>query len=204
VAKTRAVADVLYRHSRQAVAANGRPVLVFDDARQRGATFGERLANAFADAFAEGYDRVIAVGSDCPRLGEVDWDAVDARLQAGRPVLGPTQDRRGTYLIGLSQAQFDAASFARLPWQTSQLFDALVAHLTAPSGESPVRLAPRADVNDRHDLLAFLDAPGRLLTSLADRLRVLLGRVAFGISHLLAFAPTHVCVTRGRGPPAVR
>lgn len=169
------MAEALYTHARGAARRSGLPVLEVTDARQRGRSFGARLANAFADAFAQGYDRVLAVGSDCPRLHEVDWRAAVDRLAAGAPVLGPTADGEGAYLIGLRRAHFDPAAFAALPWQTPALLNALTHHLTKQSGTAPARLAARDDVNGHGDLMALLRAPAALPHSLFGRLRAALG-----------------------------
>lgn len=172
-ATSRRAAQVLYTHTQQAIAQSGHPVIAVHGNRQRGATFGARLANAFADAFAAGYDRVIAVGSDCPRLHEVDWPAVTAHLASGQPVLGPTPGG-GTYLIGLTRAHFRKASFAALPWQSAHLAAALDAHLRA--GPAPaVCLQCRHDVNTVRDLVALLRSPQPAARALAIRLRHALG-----------------------------
>ena len=175
-AKSRRVAGTLYRHTRSAVAESGFPWIAATDDRQRGTGFGERLTNALTEAFAEGYERVIIVGSDCPRLHEVDWQHVDDRLAAGHPVLGPTPSRDGTYLIGLTREQFDADAFAALPWQTPHLFGALAAHLADRAEASPVLLQPRADVNGLADLLRLLrTGRAHLPHDLTTRLRRVLG-----------------------------
>jgi glycosyltransferase A (GT-A) superfamily protein (DUF2064 family) len=175
-AKSRRVAGTLYRHTRSAVAESGFPWISVTDDRQRGTGFGERLTNALADAFAEGYERVIVVGSDCPRLHEVDWQHVDDRLAAGYPVLGPTPGRDGTYLIGLTREQFDAEAFAALPWQTPRLFGALAAHLADRAGAPLVLLQSRADVNGHADLLRLLrTGRAHLPQHLTYRLRRVLG-----------------------------
>lgn len=155
-AKHRRVAEAFYEHSLRAARDSGFPVLEMTDQWQRGTGFGTRFANAVADAFAQGYDRVIAVGSDCPRLHEVDWAGVEAQLAEGAPVLGPTPDRDGTYLIGLRREHFDKASFEALPWTTPALFSALAQHLERESGRTPVLLTPRDDVNGHRDLLALV------------------------------------------------
>lgn len=171
---TRRVADALYRHTRQAAQASGLPVLEVNDAHQRGDTFGARLANAFADAFAAGYEHVIAVGSDCPRLHEVDWTVVTAHLAAGTPVLGPTADAGGAYLIGLRRAQFDRSAFEALPWRSPALLPALRRHLAACAAP-PALLPARADVNSAHDLQALLRASAAPPPILMARLRWALG-----------------------------
>ena len=175
IAKTRRAAAAFYRHTRRAVDDSGLPVLEVNGAQQRGHDFGTRLANAVADAFEQGYERVIAVGSDCPTLHEVDWRAVDDMLADGRPVLGPTSDGKGTYLIGLRRSQFDREAFAALPWQSPALLSALTRHLSARAGAAPSFLAPRTDVNGPEELVSLLKTPGGAPHVLIARLRSVLG-----------------------------
>lgn len=203
-AKSEQVADALYAHTLGAARDSGLPVLEVTDARQRGRSFGARLANAFADVFAAGYDRVIAVGSDCPRLHEVDWASVADHLAQGTSVLGPTRDGHGTYLIGLNRAHFDRTEFAALPWQTSALFGALAQHLAGRVGTAPTLLAARDDVNGHRDLVALLRAPAALPRHLLAQLRVALGPVEYA-------APVARCASAGlvsnhpsRAPPLER
>lgn len=173
--KHRGVAEALYRHALNAARSSGYPVLEMTGARQRGVGFGPRFANAVADAFAQGYERVIAVGSDCPRLHEVDWHDVGARLADGTPVIGPTADREGAYLIGLTREQFDREAFEALPWTTAGLFPALRRHLTHRAGAPPVCLAPRDDINGHADLVSLLRRRAALPPGLRRRLRHVLG-----------------------------
>lgn len=205
--KSRAVADALYRHTLRSVEASDLPVLPITDEQQRGERFGARLTHAVADAFAEGYDRVIVVGSDCPRLHEVDWTEVVEHLEAGQPVLGPTPGRAGAYLIGLTRAHFEAGAFARLPWQSPALFEALDRHLTTRAGTAPALLDPRDDVNSHDELVAFVrrsvaGVAGRV-AGLVAVLRRVLGRSASGAvagrpidRHVLGSA-------RSRAPPVL-
>jgi hypothetical protein len=174
-AKHRRVAEAFYEHSLRAARDSGFPVLEMTDQWQRGTGFGPRFANAVADAFAQGYDRVIAVGSDCPRLHEVDWAGVEDQLAEGAPVLGPTPDRDGTYLIGLRREHFDKALFEALPWTTADLFPALTQHLERQAGTAPVLLAPRDDVNGHRDLLALLRRRSARGRPLLHRVRQILG-----------------------------
>ena len=65
---------------------------------QRGATFGERLANAADDAFALHHERVIIAGIDAP---PPDLDHAFALLDEHEIVAAPARDG-GVNLIGLS------------------------------------------------------------------------------------------------------
>ncbi len=203
-AKSRRAADVLYRHSREAVDQSGLPVLEVNDDRQRGDRFGTRLANAFADAFAQGYDYVIAVGSDCPRLHEVDWSRVADRLAQGTPVLGPTPGRDGTYLIGLSRAQFDRASFARLPWQSPALLSALDRYLAVEQAAAPVWLTPRDDVNGHRDLVSLVGARSVRAAALVSTLREVLGPSAHTNWRTPLRSARVATPSRSRAPPSPR
>jgi glycosyltransferase A (GT-A) superfamily protein (DUF2064 family) len=197
----RQVATAFYEHSRRAVENSGLPVVEVNGAQQRGDDFGTRLANAVADVFAKGYDRVIAVGSDCPRLHEVDWGEVTARLERGAAVLGPTPDRDGVYLIGLSRTQFDRQSFAALPWKTPALGPALTKHLLEQGARHPVSLAPRGDVNHQGDLAALL-RDERAHSSLLVRLRAALGAACPAARTRTRSSQRAVRTGRPRAPPA--
>lgn len=106
--------------------------------RQRGATFGERLAAAITDVRALGYDHVVVVGTDTPGLATADLTrAFHALETGGTVVLGPAHDG-GCYLIGLAGPP--PADLARLPWRSS--------HLLAACAQVPARvvvLARRLD-----------------------------------------------------------
>lgn len=202
-AKRRAVAGALHEHSRRVLQRSGLPVIEVGEAAQRGRDFGNRLAHAVADAFAAGYRQVIAVGNDCPGLQAVDWEEVVTDLARGRPVLGPTADGEGAYLIGLSRSQFDREAFAQLPWQTPRLRAALEAHLQGQASAGPVLLAAREDVNDDRDLQALLRRPTLgAVRALVVRLRHALGLPdGTGVPALWAVITAAAPVPSGRGPP---
>ncbi|MFL6235385.1 MAG: DUF2064 domain-containing protein [Thermoanaerobaculia bacterium] len=111
---------------------------------QRGRDFGERLANAFADARARGYREIVAVPTDVPRLGARELAEAFRRLAAADVVLGPSPDG-GAYLIG---CRTDPASlFLGVRWRTS----GALADLAANAG-APAVLDPLEDVDRRADL----------------------------------------------------
>ncbi|WP_181149360.1 DUF2064 domain-containing protein [Salinibacter sp. 10B] len=201
LAKHREVATTFYQHARRAVMSSDLPVLEATDAHQRGEDFGSRLSNAVADAFEEGYEQVIVVGSDCPTLHEVHWTAVAEQLATGTPVLGPTADDEGTYLIGLRREHFDQESFETLPWQSSTLLSDLTQHLTERAGTPPARLSARNDVNGHQELLSLLRGSTPLPPILAAQLRRVLGRNGRGRHLEEATAARRVSCRRSRAPP---
>jgi uncharacterized protein len=85
-------------------------------AEQAEGDLGARLSLAFADAFARGLRRVVAVGSDCPALSPPILAETFARLHDHDLILGPAADG-GYYLIGLRLVA--AELFTDIPWGTS-------------------------------------------------------------------------------------
>jgi len=202
-AKSRRVAEAFYRHTRQVVEESSFPVLEVNGAQQRGDTFGVRLANALANAFAAGYERVIAVGSDCPRLHEVDWQEVAGHLDEGTPVLGPTPDRDGTYLIGVTQSQFERQALAALPWKSPALFSALARHLSERARSAPALLEARDDVNNPAELAALVRRRGSLPKGPLARLRAILGPTTHTGRSVASASREHLRRPRSRDPPTV-
>ena len=85
---------------------------------QRGDDLGERLKNAFAGAFEEGFSRVVAIGSDSPDLPEEFLVQAFTGLGSCDAVIGPSSDG-GYYLIGFSKDSFATEAFDGIAWSTS-------------------------------------------------------------------------------------
>lgn len=122
--RNKQVAHVLLQHTLQTVKQSQLPLIPVLTDQQLGSTFGERLANAFQDAFEAGYQRVICIGSDCPTLSADDLHAADVALQLHNMVIGPAADG-GAYLIGMHITCFNPEAFAMLNWQTGEVLDEL-------------------------------------------------------------------------------
>jgi rSAM/selenodomain-associated transferase 1 len=71
---------------------------------QRGGSLGDRLANAFDDAFRRRYRAVVIVGSDIPDLPSHSLRTTLEALKSGtdQVVIGPARDG-GYYLVGLTR-----------------------------------------------------------------------------------------------------
>ena len=115
--------DVLYHRAVNTITKSGLPVLRIDEHQQVGTSFGEKFCNAISFAFNQGFENVIAVGSDCPSLRAIDIQYAHNELQAGRSCLGPSIDG-GVYLLAISKEFFNS-SFRLLPWKTSILSEKL-------------------------------------------------------------------------------
>ncbi len=69
---------------------------------QKGKDLGERMERAFGQAFAQDYDKVVIIGSDCIEITtEIIEDALTA-LDDHNVVIGPALDG-GYYLLGMDR-----------------------------------------------------------------------------------------------------
>jgi len=128
---------------------------------QRGRSFAERLANAFADIRALGYDEVVAVGADSPGLSKSHLEGAFAALQSQDAVFGPASDG-GVYLIG---CRGDASSLLQgVQWRTGRV----LAQLLERCPGAGLLADSLADVDGRSDLPFLLGDP---------ELAVLIGRL---------------------------
>lgn len=156
--KNKLLASSLIAQSLSAIEKASFPVYHYHEGKQQGNTFGERIANAYQEVFALGYDAIIGVGNDTPEIVQLDWGGIAMQLCAGNTVLGPSL-RGGSYLIGLKAETFDRQAFEQLPWQSSQLFQALH-DWCENNGTDPVLLSTRRDVNTYLDLEALRQSTG--------------------------------------------
>ena len=80
---------------------------------------GARLTRAFASAFANGAERVVIIGSDCPEVKTADIRTAWKELQTHDLVVGPAVDG-GYWLIGLRTSRADL--FRDINWSSDQVF----------------------------------------------------------------------------------
>jgi radical SAM protein with 4Fe4S-binding SPASM domain len=147
---------------------------------QRGSGLGERLANVFADLFAEGFRAVAIVNSDSPALPSAylaqAFELLAEPDPLGRIVLGPTTDG-GFYLIGTDAATWRTRSGVIGEALTSAPLGspatlARTARAVAASGLTVRQLPLWTDVDDAADLplmhrLLSSDSPASLASPVA-------------------------------------
>jgi rSAM/selenodomain-associated transferase 1 len=93
------------------------PQADFEKHVQSGADLGERMENAFAQAFQDS-DRVLIIGSDCPGIQPRLLERAFAALDNHDVVLGPAEDG-GYYLLGLRRMV--PALFRDMAWSISSV-----------------------------------------------------------------------------------
>jgi len=129
---------------------------------QEGVDLGERMACAFATAFAGGAGRVAVVGTDVPWVNRETVAAAFDALAAADVVLGPAQDG-GYYLLALKRPC--PALFEGIAWSTPEVRAATEARARG-LGLTVTRLGVLRDIDTVADVEAERE---RLFPLLADR-----------------------------------
>ncbi len=88
---------------------------IFDKKLQEGADLGMRMAHAFQEGFAAGFERIIVIGSDMFDLSVEEVDHAFTLLESKEFVIGPAEDG-GYYLLGMNI--FTEAVFSNKSWGT--------------------------------------------------------------------------------------
>jgi len=112
---------------------------------------GMRLQRAFAEAFAAGYSRVVAVGADCPALSAETIGRAFELLKTATLVLGPAIDG-GYYLVGLNRLSPEI--FTDIPWGSDRVL-AQTLGSARKLDMSVALLEPLSDVDRPEDLNDF-------------------------------------------------
>lgn len=116
---------------------------------------GERMGDAFAQAFADGHRRVVIIGSDLPEMRTDLLRRAIALLDDHHAVVGPARDG-GYYLLGLTRMV--EGVFEGIAWSTPGVRAATLERLEVV-GITPALLKLLTDVDEVQDLPpGWLDA----------------------------------------------
>lgn len=116
--------------------------------QQRGGDLGKRMLNAFRDAFGNGYQRVVLIGSDTFQIGSNHLQSAFEQLARSDVVIGPAHDG-GYYLIGMKQLH--AQLFKNKQWSSDQLLQATLEDLRNINGSYHL-LEELVDIDTEDDL----------------------------------------------------
>lgn len=126
---------------------------------QHGPALGSRMARAFVESFAAGYERVVIIGTDHPTLPTPFIEQAFERLDTPRAVtLGPSTDG-GYYLLGMND--YFPELFHEMTYSHGEVFNETLARAHQAGAQLTV-LPPWYDVDEPADLQ-------RLTEDLADR-----------------------------------
>ena len=116
---------------------------------QEGKELGDKMRRAIQDRFAEGYEKVVIIGSDSPSL-PVSY--IERALASDKDmVLGPSTDG-GYYLIGMKGALTEV--FEGVTWGTEKVLQETCDHLV--QNGVPLELLPVwYDIDSPEDLKFF-------------------------------------------------
>ncbi len=120
----------------------------FDKKIQLGSNLGERMSNAFEDAFAQDSDRVVLIGSDCELITTAIIEQAFSALSQADVVIGPATDG-GYYLIG-ANAHYSEL-FALSVWSTPTVLAETVQRIKE-KGLEYVLLPTLSDIDTEADL----------------------------------------------------
>lgn len=95
----------------------------FEKYLQTGSDLGARMSGAFQQAFKDGADRVVIIGSDCPDLNEDVLEDAFKQLENCDLVIGPSEDG-GYYLLGMNR--FYGALFNDVEWSTESVLESTI------------------------------------------------------------------------------
>ncbi len=162
------IADHLIQHSLDVAKNSGLPVFSFYSSKQKGDNFGERLANAIEEVYKKGFQKVIAIGNDCPSITSQLLSNVGKQLKEDKLILGPSLDG-GVYLIGIDKSVYDRKSFLNLEWLKSSLKDTWEEY-ASEFFISLSWLRQETDIDSELDLFTYLQSSKSVLTCLLKRL----------------------------------
>jgi rSAM/selenodomain-associated transferase 1 len=110
---------------------------------------GEKMLDAFKNAFEVGSGKVIIIGSDIPTISKQVIHDAFTRMDSYDLVLGPSEDG-GYYLIGLKKLH--SALFENVSWGSPQVLKETV-EIARANKISLSLLEMRNDIDDYDDLL---------------------------------------------------
>ena len=106
-----------------------------------------RLVSAFAEAFARGFSRVAAIGTDCPEIDASLFTQAWNALETCEVVLGPSEDG-GYYLVALRKPA--SPLFTSIAWSSANVLSQTLDR--AAAANLRVHLLPkRHDVDTEED-----------------------------------------------------
>ena len=96
------------------------PDALFKKFHQKGADLGERMKHSFEQAFINGGEKVVIMGTDCYDLTTSQLQKAFDALENHDVVVGPANDG-GYYLLGMKKLH--SSLFSNKKWSTSEVLE---------------------------------------------------------------------------------
>ncbi len=148
------LAKDLIRNTYQVARQSQLPLHWISSEQQQGSNFAERFTQAFEQVFALGYEKVIAIGNDCPELNAATLIKAQRCFLQNEAVIGPAQDG-GAYLVGISREIFQAQAFEKLRWNSAHLLEDLQEYILKQTTQLSL-LDTKADIDLAEDFLKVI------------------------------------------------
>lgn len=116
---------------------------------QQGKDLGERMQNAFAYVFENGYEEAIIIGTDCFELTSSIINKAFSHLKDNDIVIGPAEDG-GYYLLGMKKLHTEL--FQDISWSTAHVLQQTFANCSKKNLTYQL-LQELSDIDDEKDLL---------------------------------------------------
>ncbi len=126
--------------------------VIYQKKAQFGANLGERMQNAFRDAFNDNYEKVIIIGSDLYDLKPLHIENAIEALNNKEVVIGPAKDG-GYYLLGMKKLH--QAVFKNKEWGTNTVLESTLNDLKNVKVKHLETLNDIDFAEDLHPYLAF-------------------------------------------------
>ena len=120
---------------------------------QQGADLGERMHHALCCTAADGFERIVLLGSDIPGIDEQIIKSAFTALTTRPAVFGPAKDG-GYYLAGFKSGAIFPRAFAAIDWGSSDVFEQTMKRF-AKKGQTPAVLPVLSDMDTPDDLRAL-------------------------------------------------
>jgi rSAM/selenodomain-associated transferase 1 len=133
---------------------------------QKGLDLGDKMRDAFEQAFALGFERVILTGSDLPHLRGATIEAAAQRTGKGDVVIGPALDG-GYYMVAMTHDSFFPEMFADIPWSTPDVLRLTLEKIAAARRKFSLLTAMR-DIDTLEDLTAVSAETGLFSSQRTD------------------------------------
>ncbi len=118
---------------------------------QQGIDLGNRMKNAFINAFESGYEKVIIIGTDCPEINKTILKNAFMKLNNLDVVIGPATDG-GYYLLGMKKLY--SCLFQNMKWSTDAVLNDTI-DLCNKHQLTYFLLPELTDVDEEKDLINF-------------------------------------------------
>lgn len=140
--------DIQVHYGEQPVAGDAWEAEGYARFAQQGSDLGARMRHAFRQAFAQGYSKVIIIGSDCYQLTRAHLEEAFQALDQMSAVLGPSTDG-GYYLLGMNKLL--PAVFENKSWSTESVAEDTRSDFRK-EGFGWKELEPLTDIDTENDL----------------------------------------------------